>query len=101
MAAAVVSGAAALVLSSQPKLAPLGVRMLLQLGAQDLKTGLLVAGAGSWNIAASVARGKGATVIAGETIASSDRAFTAMVFGDPIRVFRDSREYLYRRGTAL
>ena len=37
MAAAVVSGAAALVLSSQPKLAPLGVRVLLQLGAQDLR----------------------------------------------------------------
>jgi hypothetical protein len=44
-----------------------GVRVLLQMGAQDLKLGLLAAGAGSLNVAASVGRGKAPTVIAGET----------------------------------
>src|SRR4029078_9361151 len=77
MAAAAVSGAAALVLSSQPKLAPLGVRGLLQMGAQDLKLGLLAAGAGSLNVAASVGHGKAPTVIAGESVAASGRAYAA------------------------
>src|SRR5688572_15553963 len=75
MAAAAVSGAAALVLGSQKNLAPLGVRMVLQLGAEDLKLGLLAAGAGSINVAASVARGQFDTVIAGESIRSSGRSF--------------------------
>src|SRR5688500_19038851 len=84
MAAATVSGAAALVLSSQPKLKPLGLRLLLQLGAQDVRPGLLIAGAGSLNVAASVSKGA-PTIIAGENITPSPLAFTTITIAGQIQ----------------
>jgi len=52
MAAAVVSGAAALLLEESPKLGPLGVRAALELTSSFMpKAGLVRAGAGSLNVA--------------------------------------------------
>jgi serine protease AprX len=55
MAAGVVSGAAALVFEANPKLTPLQARIALQMGAVYMRdAGLLAAGGGSLNAAASV-----------------------------------------------
>ncbi len=55
MAAGVVTGAAALVLEANPSLNPLQVRIALQMGATFLPdAGLVGAGAGELNVAASV-----------------------------------------------
>ena len=55
MSAAVVSGAAALVLEANPRLSPLQVRIALQMGSTFMKdAGLTAAGAGSLNAAAAV-----------------------------------------------
>src|SRR5688572_25184728 len=83
--------AAAVVLSTQPKLKPVAVKFMLQMGAQDQNFGFLLAGVGSLNAAASIARGHGAIVISGEKAPSSGVTFTALVFGSQIRVFTTSR----------
>ncbi|HET7698099.1 MAG TPA: S8 family peptidase, partial [Vicinamibacterales bacterium] len=73
MAAAVVSGAAALVLEAHPGLTPAQVKAALQLTSSRVEgAGLIEAGAGSLNVAAAVALGREGlpeTVIAGERVA--------------------------------
>ena len=55
MSAAVVSGAAALLLEANPRLTPLDVRLALQLSSTFLPAaGLIGGGAGSVNVAAAV-----------------------------------------------
>ena len=79
MATGVVSGAAALVLETNPKLTPLQVRVALQMSASFLPdAGLIGAGAGELNVAAAVKLAKTgpsvqrvSTVIAGEPVQSA------------------------------
>ena len=78
MAAAVVSGAVALVVDATPRLTPLGVRFLLESSAER-RDGepLLVAGAGRLNVVAALALPRHAAVpaIAGEMQATGNLAF--------------------------
>jgi serine protease AprX len=62
MAAAVVSGAAALLLEEQPTLRPLGAKAALELSSSFMpKAGLVRAGAGSLNVAAAAGLANGKT----------------------------------------
>ena len=91
MAAAVVSGATALLLDWHRGLAPAGVRLLLQATA-TLPPGapLLAAGAGSINVLAAVTGPLGesspvTSVISGETVTASAMAFgSAVLKGEPV-----------------
>jgi serine protease AprX len=92
MAAAVVSGAAALLLEERPNLQPIAIKAALQMSAEFMPAaGLVRAGAGSLNVlaAAEVALNGdlGNTTIAGDsitsshlTIASADQVFGAQSF---------------------
>ena len=76
MAAAVVSGAAALLLEAHPELTPAQVKLTLQFTQfAGAGAGLIEAGAGSLNVAAAVAMvkqgGAPTTTIAGETVGVS------------------------------
>ena len=76
MAAAVVSGAAALLLEERPGLQPMAVKAALQMTAEFMpEAGLVRAGAGSLNVLAAadfaLNGDLGNTTIAGDSIASS------------------------------
>jgi serine protease AprX len=84
MAAAVVSGAAALVADATPRLSPLGARFALEYGAERrAEEPLLVAGAGRLNILASLALRyrETAPAIVGETQTSSQLAYVGISAG--------------------
>jgi serine protease AprX len=84
MSAAVVSGAAALVLEANPKLSPLQVRIALQMSSTFMKeAGLTAAGAGSLNAAAAVQLAKSGpaqivTQVAAEGIVNSGVATVSL-----------------------
>jgi serine protease AprX len=91
MAAAVVSGAAGLLLDRQTRLSPLAIRGLLQYSAEASGEGLLVSGTGRLNVvsALSMPRPRLAPPIAGETqipseLASAARAALVGANGDNI-----------------
>ena len=93
MAAAVASGAVALLLQERPELKPAGVKAVLQLTSTFLPSaGLIGGGAGSLNVLAAAefaANGfKGAlptTTISGETVKSSGIAIRSSVSGGAVR----------------
>ena len=82
MSAAVVSGAAALLLEASPALTPAEVKLLLQLTSSRVAgAGLIEAGAGSLNIAAAVAVAtSGSTRIVTSSIAGEPQIFSGIVF---------------------
>ena len=84
MAAAMVSGAAALILEAAPGLTPRHVKMVLQAGASPmLREGLVASGAGSMNVWASRRMASDgltpllpSTIVAGLPVASGGEMFT-------------------------
>ncbi len=96
MSAAVVSGAAALVLEANPGLSPLQVRIALQMSSTFMaKEGLTAAGAGSLNAAAAVQLAKSGpaefvTEVAGERVVNSGLATAATHDGAATAVFANA-----------
>jgi serine protease AprX len=79
MAAAVVSGAAGLVLDRQSRLSPLAIRGLLQFSAERSSEGLLASGTGRLNVLAALSMPlpQRAPAIAGEVQTPSNLVFAA------------------------
>ena len=81
MSAAVVSGAAALLLEASPKLRPAEVKLLLQLTSSRVEgAGLIEAGAGSLNIAAAVAVATSGSSTIESVIAGEPQPFSGIAF---------------------
>jgi serine protease AprX len=86
MAAAVVSGAAALMLEANPALTPADTKLVLQLTSSPVAgAGLVEAGAGSLNAAAAVVLGaKPGTGFTEITIGGEDTRYSFLAFGSAI-----------------
>jgi len=99
MAAAVVSGAAGLVLGRQSRLSPLALRGLLQFSAESSDDGLLVTGTGRLNALAalSMPRPQLAPGIAGEVQSPSRLLFAA----GPVFVDANGKNILWGSGNNI
>ena len=94
MAAAVVSGSAALLIDALGSLSPIGVRVLFQLGSEAVEGGLVRVGAGSISVPSSLlGPGSRTVLIAGQEVVSQRLVFAdTALLADQTVVWGESDE---------